>query len=337
MSKASKIYATLTNQQKDFIKEKNISASFKVGKWLGFLQKVSLYDKFGDAKIKSLNSTGIILIVIGVVLLFGGAISEFFEILLLVPVLIIIAIFLFVKARKLRATDLNNYLRLFFIPILSVLKDKAGEDAKLAASLDFRNPRKALEAAKSKVNGRNLELYKPTYIISKVTLLDGTLLEFVVGDDIKDFNWTKRSASGKTKYKSKTKFVHQCFIKMTLPKSEYRWTGEETPQIQVVDHNGHYFAKQKIKIKTIGKDNVLNVNAFFAAMQSVYSLFDPLSPTAEKPRRSEDESEEFEEDYSAVPYIWYASTFDDYDYDSFDYSDSGEMMMDDDGATVFDS
>lgn len=336
MSKASRIYKTLTNQQQQFVNEKNISATFRIKKWLGFLQKVSLYDQFGDERIKRIRTLMIWSFVLAAISLFAFGIAEFPEGWLSTLFLLILGIALAIRIRKLKQGDINNYLRMFFFPVVNVLKDKAGEDAKLAATLDFRNPRKANDPVKSVVNGRNLSLYKPTYIICKVQLIDGALLEFVVSDDLKDFNWTKRSASGKTKYKSKTKVVHHCFIKMTLPKSEYTWNGTNPPDVQIVDHNGDYFAKQKIKIKKLGKDNILNVNAFFAAIQGIYELFKPLNPAAQEPRRSE-ETNEYEDDYAAIPYIWYGTTYTDYDYDSFDYQDTGNYMYEDEGATVFDS
>ncbi len=336
MSKASRIYHSLTSQQKQLADEKNISATFRIKKWLGLLQKVSLYDQYLDQRIKRLQVLLIWSFVVGVISIFVFFATEFFEGTLISVLLIIVGIVLAVKRKKLKEGDINNYLRKFFMPVVAVLKDKAGEDARLAATLDFRNPRKAQKPQKSVVNGRNLSLYTPTYIIAKVMLKDGVLLEFVVSDDLKDFNWKKRSASGKTKYKSKTKMVHHCFIKMTLPKSEYTWNGTESPQVQIVDHNGDYFAKQKIKIKKLGKDNILNVNAFFAAIQSVYELFKPQNPMDEPPRKAEGEQMHYE-DYSMIPYMWYGASFSDYDYDSFDYQDSGDMMYEDEGATVFDS
>ncbi len=345
MSKASKIFKSLTPHQQEFIDKKNISANYKIKRWLGFLAKVSHFDAESDKRIKKITGIGTVSFILAFVSLFAAAIAETVLVLIGTAVLVITGIWAFVLRKKLKQKDVNNYLRLFFLPVLNILKDKAGEETKLAASLDFRNPRKALEPQKSKVNGRDLKLYQPTYIIAKVTLLDGTLLEFVVGDDVKDFTWRKTNARGKTKFKSKTKYVHHCFIKMTLPKGEYEYSGREKPGIEIVDHNGHYFAKTKIKIKKVGKEHVLDANAFFSSVQEIYALFKPLNPSEEVRRRTEEEGDDYEGDdeyyyddyHPGVAYVWYAHSFNDYDYDSFEYSDSGEMIMDDEGATVFDS
>ncbi len=335
MGKASKLYNSLTHQQKQFYQEKTLSTTMKIKAWISFLSRVSSLDKLEDDMTAILMRWAIASFVVAFVSIIAAAVSEIGWILFGTLLLVIVGIVLLIRRKKLKQKDVNNYLRLFFLPILNVLKDKAGDDAKLSASLDFRNPRKVLEPVKSTIGVRKQKLYSPTYIISKVPLTDDTLLEFAVKDDIKDLRWTKRSASGKTKYKSKTKFVHQCFIKMTLPKKEYTWNGTEAPGVQIIDHNDQYVAKVKVKIKKVG-DHVLHVKAFFDAIQSVYGQFQPLNPTTNAPT-SKDESVEYEDVFMAVPYVWYGGYFDRYDYDSFDHSDTGEVMMDDDATNVFDS
>ncbi|MEM7549500.1 MAG: hypothetical protein AAF363_07495 [Bacteroidota bacterium] len=336
MGKAAKLYQSLSQQQKQFYKEKTLSTTMKVKQWIAFLSKISTLDKLGDGKIKKLMGFGVAAIVITVVSFFVALISETYEVLIGSAVFLIAGIILFAKRKDAKEQDINNYLRQFFMPVLNVLKDKAGENAKLGASLDFRDPRKVLDPVKSVIGTRKQSMYSPTYIMTRLSLKDGTLLEFVVKDDIKDLNWKKRSASGKTKYKNKTKFVHQCFIKMTLAKTEYTWNGTQTEGIEVVDHNGHYQVKSKIKIKKIG-DHVLHVKAFFEAIQSIYALFQPLNPSSGASTVRNDTEEEYQDDYMFIPYVWYGGYFDDYDYDSFDYSDTGEIVMEDEAANVFDS
>ncbi|MEM7109857.1 MAG: hypothetical protein AAF519_16650 [Bacteroidota bacterium] len=335
MGKASRIYDSLSPQQKQFYKEKTLSTTMKVKQWIAFLSKISTLDKIGDGKILKLLGFGVTAIVLAVISVIIALTSEIYEILIGSGILLIAGILMLIKRSAAKKKDINNYLRQFFMPVLNVLKDKAGEDAKLAASLDFRNPRKVLEPVKSTIGTRKQKMYSPTYIMSRLTLKDGTLLEFVVKDDIKDLNWTKRTARGKTKYKKKTKFVHHCFIKMTLAKEEYTWNGTQGDGIEVVDHNGHYQVKTKIKIKKVG-DHVLHVKSFFDTMQAIYALFGPLNPNTSA-STVRDDSQEFHDDYMFVPYVWYGGYFDQYDYDSFEYSDTGEIMMEDEAANVFDS
>ncbi len=217
----SSIYNSFSEQQKQFVNGKTISTTLRVEKWLGFLAKAVKYDHKIDKKV---HLTGTLLGVGIVGAIFSGigaAIAEELAIASITLVFVLLIIFSVIWRKSLKSKDLDNYLRLFFIPVLSVLAEKAGKDAKLSASLDFRIPRESLTPTESKVRGRNLKLYEPKYIATRVLLKDGVSLEFAVKDDIKDYKWRKRSASGKTKFKNKTKYTHQCFLKMTLPKSEY--------------------------------------------------------------------------------------------------------------------
>lgn len=124
-------------------------------------------------------------------------------------------------------------------------------------------------------------------------------------------------------------------IKMTLAKEEYTWNQSDHPDIHIIEDNGNYIAKVKVKIKKVG-ENVLHVKAFFDAIQSIYAQFQPLNPTTNA-TTTRDDSVEYEDSFLMVPYVWYGGYFDQYDYDSFDYSDSGEIMTEGDTANVFDS
>lgn len=340
----SSLYNSFSEQQKQFVDEKTISATLRVEKWLGFLAKTVKYDHKIDKEVSlmgKLTWVGVIGKIASVIFAFVG--ENPFVALGVIPFILLI-IFSQVRKKKLHHKDLDNYLRLFFIPVLSILAEKAGKDAKLSASLDFRIPRKSLTPTKSRVRGRNLKLYEPKYIATRVLLKDGVSLEFAVKDDIKDYSWTKRSASGKTKYKSKTKFTHQCFVKMTLPKSEYELSKTPPANIVIEEVGESYVAKNKIKVKVIGTSKVLNPKKLFEGIQQIYDCFLSFR-MGEEPKRPQEkaQSEYEEEDYyendnmMLGAMMWHGDRFDRYDYDNFDYANSNEFMVDDDSVTVFDS
>ncbi|UII25861.1 hypothetical protein LVD15_21560 [Fulvivirga maritima] len=346
-SKYQEKYKNLSPAQQAFVNEKKVSTTMKIEKWLSLLTKISKFDKRNDAIIKKLLNFCIAFYVLTFLSIFtlaflGGSAAY------LIFSFAAVATALLLYRNKLKKNDMNNYLRLFFIPVLHVLKSKAGGEAKLSANLDFRDPRKALKPVTGKVRGRNMKMYSPKYILGKLSMLDGAALEFVIADDIKDFRWTKRSASGKTKIKRKTKCIHYCFIKLTLPKSEYRLKQGTNPAITITEHNGDYLAKSKIKIKKVGQDQVLDVKVFMETMQAIYNQFEPLNPAPYQEPKQEPAQpqtgataprEDYDDDFAmmAIPYMWYDSRFDNYDYDSFDYADSGDYAMDDDSVTAFDS
>ena len=344
------LYQSLNPAERSFIDQKKISASYKIKRWIHFLSKASKFDIIIESETKKWNRLGVIFILLAIASVVGIFVLPMnLNFIIGIPLAVIflaLTIFSFKKKGEFKSKDINDYLRKFFMPVLNILKEKAGEDTKMAAALDFRIPRKELKPKTGKVGVRSYKSYHPNYIRSKVELLDGATLEFSVADQISDFSWSKRSASGKTKYKSKTKVVHQCLIKMTLPKSAYQVKEPIENSVAVTEHNGDYIAKHKIKLKKIGVNNALNVSIFFKGVQAIYNQFESLNNLqARKPKENDADDVEEYEDYDdgvdimdvAAAYMWLDSDFDDYDYDSFDYAEGSDFSVDDDSATVFDS
>ncbi|MDW3193562.1 MAG: hypothetical protein R8G66_14400 [Cytophagales bacterium] len=336
MPKAKKIRASLTPDQLAFYKQKIISDTRKVKEWVSFFKNLTLLDKLDDLNhtiFKWITITGIVGIIGSIIFM---VVQKENWIIALIGLSIAITGFGFWRIRKLDEEDLNNYLRLFFFPILQVLMDKAGGNARLAATLDFRDSRDTSPRRSTVMGGREQKLYSPTYILARTQLLDGVKLNFAMQDEIKDQNWTKTNYRGKVKYKSKTKTTHHLLIRMSFPADKYTWNGDTTEDL-VIEQNGEQFeAKKKVKIKQLG-DEVLSVKHFFDAIQSVYAKF---TPQGEQPvREREGDSEEIYDDGDAVvaAYVWHGAYFNRYDYDSMDYQDSSDMSYEDDEGTVFDS
>jgi len=357
IQKAASYYKSLSPQQQQFVDEKTISATMSIRKWKSFLAKAAAYDTYGDKAIKKVNSHLLIAGVVGFILFFfliglGGY--------FLIGYLLVLAgiLFFLIRRRNLfNNRNLNNYLRLFFFPFLDIMEAKAGPEAKLAASLDFRDPRKALTPEKSKVNKRNRKLYQPKYIIGKVGLLDKTQLEFVVADDIQDFSYWKTTARGKRKQKRKLKMVHHYAIKMAVDKSQYQLKPGNLPaHVQMEENSTHWVfkAKQKAKVPVTDlvrqgkikptKLHVLPVNKFFQLVQEVYDFLEAKYPPKEISQPSEETAAGSTQDtdnlsgLAALPLVvWTGTYFDDYDYDSFEVSDEYAGDYEEGGATVFDS
>ncbi|HAA10211.1 MAG TPA: hypothetical protein DCE41_00385 [Cytophagales bacterium] len=173
---------------------------------------------------------------------------------------------------------------------------------------------------------------RPTYIISKVRLLDGGILELVVADELYDLNWTKRSASGKTKYKSKNKTVHHTFVKLTVSKGNYQVketavlpenvSVEETAETIIVK------CKDKQKIAAIA---ILEADPVLALLQSVYQA-------VERTDGGEAVVTEGEGQKQPLPAeVWERGYFDEYDVVSMGYYSTMYDYDDDDHVNVFDS
>lgn len=346
LKKAKELYQSLSPQQKSFVDKKTTSITFPVSKWLAFLNKASKYDHYGDLAIKTLSkrfgwflALTIISFVLGFILLVPF---------LFVPVFLVLTIVSHSKRKAFRGRDLNNYFREFFYPFVEVMRDKAGDDARLSATLDFRDPRKSQQPQESKVNNRNLKRYLGKYISAKIKLKDEAILDFVIQDDLMDFSYWKTSASGKRKHKKKSKIVHSYIIKLTVPKKSYAKADASTAvNIDIQEIGETIVIKYKGKHKVAVAESVLPLQQFFGAIQEMYSCLEGLHAT-KKPRNDDDDvdGDDYDDDYVEVyddgilpMMMWHGGYFDNYDYDSFDHSDTGGELgyNDEEGTSVFDS
>jgi hypothetical protein len=267
MASASKFYDALSPQEKRFIEDKTMSTTLSVKNWITFLQRASAYDAHRDKHAAS--STGWIVLLIILTIISSIAYYQLQEPLLIIAptLLAIIAAWLIMKKSTVKKRDLNNYLRLFFMPFLHVMKDLAGEEAKLSAAVDFRDPLRNVEPASSKVSGRDIKTYEAKYIAAKILLRDGAYLETVVADDIKKISY--RNPRGK--YKSKMKTVHHYFQRLTLPKSTYKLKGLKLlSHMQMEETADSYVFKLKGKGKTLDY-SILTLQEYMQGIKNIYN------------------------------------------------------------------
>ena len=347
--KAKKFFDSLSPQQKQFVGDKTISTSLSIKNWIAFLKKASLYDRYADDATNSYKG----IITASIILAIASPFFIPFEQpwLFSIPVLFaLIAYYFYSRKKNFEKHDINNYFRLFFMPFLEMLRVKAGEEAKLSASLDFRNPKKSLPPVKSMVGERKLQTYQAKYIIAKVSLLDGSYLEFVIADDIKVFNHS--SSSGKSKTKTKT--VHHYFIRLSLPKHVYKLKTQSLPGDVTLEETANDYT---FKLKGKQKDSehvLLKLTVFVVGLQSLYNQVEeihaaPTIPDQGMPVDSKKVVEKKDSDYlasdsyatdsGAIPFIlWSDSLFNRSDYDStMDRGDIPLIMDEDSKLNVFES
>ena len=126
ISKARQFYSELTPQQKHFVDNKTINTTLNVKHWIAFLKKASDFDEYGDKAKKTLTVRLVVLsfaLVASVITTIATGILY----ILFVSALCIILIISTAKTRKYFVkNDINNYLRLFFMPFLDAMRSKAG-------------------------------------------------------------------------------------------------------------------------------------------------------------------------------------------------------------------
>jgi hypothetical protein len=346
MADAKKFYQSLSLPEKRFIDDKTMSSTMSVKNWIAFLSRASAYDAYRDKIAKG----SWVFIVLGILATIATSIAYSqlgIPLLIALPALAAgTTAWLIMRQSTLKRRDLNNYLRLFFMPFLRMMEDFAGPDAKLSAAVDFRDPYKQSQPSTSKVNGRNLTVYSPKYIVGKITLKDGSYLETVIADDIKKFSY--RNANGKSK--SKTKTTHHYFLRMSLPKHTYRsrqlkplhnMTFEET--------NDELIYKLKGKAKEMNY-GILKLADFQTGIKHIYMQVEnkAVTPTSEAPKEAKEgaakaadvNTERLNTDGgSYVPAAFWANDyFHDNDYRSTEFRDDVPLVIDEENnLNIFDS
>ena len=129
---------------------------------------------------------------------------------------------------RLRNVDIGNNFRLVALPFLSVLKQDIDPDQTLTVRIDLRD---ALHASKKKrtgnpyADGAYYRVIDTTYLDpwfhGKAVLADGSRLMWTVYDTIVKSTRTKKTASRKTKTKTRHVKRSQVAIALTVPNKIY--------------------------------------------------------------------------------------------------------------------
>lgn len=338
-----------------------MSTTLSVKNWKLFLQRASAYDAYVDKQLSS--SIGWIVLLVIVVI---GGIIAYSELLinwvLIIPLVSgMLCVWLISRRMMLKSRDINNYLRLFFMPFLDAMSSLAGEEAKLSAAVDFRDPMKSITPNESKIQGRDIKVYEAKYIAAKIALKDGAYLETVVADDIRKISY--RNPRGKLKSKIKT--VHYYFHRLTLPKTTYALRGTTLPSNMEMTETGDGFV---FKLKGKGKEmnyHILKLQEYMLGIKQIYNqvinsqqastdskqdaspnaspyttLLDAPPDNSKKDRSSikSDTGGDSGTDSSLPAYFWADSYFDRNDFDSTRTREDLPVLSDEDIKTnIFES
>ncbi|HLF36035.1 MAG TPA: hypothetical protein VI583_17460 [Cyclobacteriaceae bacterium] len=270
VKKALRFYEGLSKDQQKLINEKQIGTTLSLKEWIVFLKNTAAYDEIGDLARKK-NVTKIALSVIGIIAsIFIMFLEPLAGILLIVIAVLVMAEAIRVNSKLIRL-DLSNHLRIFLMPLLFVLKDKAGEKARLSLSLDLRNPKNLNPSKKYKESDTDIKLFEPKYIIGKIKLLDETGMEFIISDEIRSLRIVRRTSS-RTKIKHKNKVSQYYFIRLTFPKKYYMAKNGIAGQARMEETLDSIICKLKAKTKTDHIEEIISVEQFLNSVQELYGL-----------------------------------------------------------------
>lgn len=285
------VAASLTPKQQAFIDEKTLEGTFHPSKLLKLLIKVARYDKVNDDlrnEYKKRAFTGFVIAFLGIFL-------SFFVTSLLHPYVmytyfaaiafaLTLAIVFTVKNRKLNKTNLHNNVRDFVFPLTAVLQEEVRPDCRFKISLLGDQPRAEEYLVKTIPRkgrlGREYEIYHHPWLKGSLPLHDGIHLSFSFMKQLTVINVRKRSASGKTKHKTKLKTKEVALIKIQAPKTVYRIDSASDAvkrhPIRVNETADAILVKTKMvrKAATLPESDL---HSFLHAIQTLYSTIKPIT------------------------------------------------------------
>ena len=220
-------YRSLTAEQKQFLRSKQVEADRTPDEWLALLMPIAAYDESSD----KLRRRCVILIVIAIVVLF---LSIF--ILAAAPVvgliIVIIALAALVAAaivyRVTSKLDLQADLRKFVLPLLTILRADARPNRSLHLFLDLRGStikEKQTSQYAPRAAGAYHKIvesfYTDPWMNGQMVMADGSNLAWKIVDNIRKLEKTKRNPRGKTKTKTKIKLKSHLYVQVRLPDKTY--------------------------------------------------------------------------------------------------------------------
>jgi len=229
---ALQAYQSLTSDQKLFVKERTVEGTTTPDEWLKLFSKVAEYDRLRDSSSGTFGWAGCGCFVLGIILFIVGV-----SIVILLPfaiifivVAIILAIFFF-KRRK----DVPNHLRLFVVPLLSILREEMDTGEQLYLRLDLRGamvPDKMYSNQLSKTGLRlqssgskiKEEFFQDPWLAGSAKFADGTRLQLRVVDRIRKREENKKRTSGKYKTKTKYKIKSRVEARLQFKRTKYAFS-----------------------------------------------------------------------------------------------------------------
>lgn len=202
----------------EVIARKSIRGRKRLREWLALFEELGRFDLIIESKVKTARKLRTISIVIMVV----SAFSTIFTIESGLAIISIIAlcigtagfIFFFFKLKGYAKINLSNYFRDTIAPLFTLLEDDIDPKGKIDIMMDMEQ-----SDAKSKITGKeklppgsNRKLIKTTYknpwCEISFPLINQTRLKLEIDNELYSFDrhYTRRSRSGKTKFKHKRKW-----------------------------------------------------------------------------------------------------------------------------------
>lgn len=226
MFKALKAFRSLSPEQKALLETKQISGEYEPRSLIELLRPIAEYDRLSDKARTPMGCTTAALFALSLPFLLI-MLNGIWRVLPLFLLFFAGAVFLLVFVLRLRKLDLSNNFRQVAMPLFAVLREDMEPGATMNVRLDLSSPTaKAKKTGTGKPYERGIyhKVVDTTYVDpwfgGGTRLVDGSLLQWDVTDEVVESQRTKRTAR---KIKTKTKYEKRTTITVTvaLPHKEY--------------------------------------------------------------------------------------------------------------------
>lgn len=217
----------LTAEQRAILRSRDIKLHRTADDLLALLTPLAELDAAADSARMKAGCLQVFSVVAAAVLLITGFMldgSGRIAALIACAALVALAIFLRTRVVKpLALADISDNLRTVAIPFLRVLREDVapGEPVQMHIDLDplvSKNHRLAEKKTKKTTETNYLD----PWFDGQATFADGTRLHWRVVARLRSRTRTKRSASGKTKMKTKNQLRSDAAVKLSFPAKTYR-------------------------------------------------------------------------------------------------------------------
>jgi hypothetical protein len=218
---------------------KHVAGRRKVKDWIGLIKELAEFDAVSDQLQKRASN----FMILGIVVLIAGAIGfavaashggGFLSVLcaLLGVAGIALAVYHGLRWSRFKKVDLANDFRACVPPLLDVLAEDMEDKAKVKMELDMAGIGKSKQVKKGKIDpGRFRKvietIYQDPWCSLTAPLVDGSQAVLNIENQFiaHERHWTKRSRSGKIKFKSKTKWKKLVHVSAAIvPNAEnFEW------------------------------------------------------------------------------------------------------------------
>lgn len=268
--KVFSIYRTLNRDQVRFVIDKIIEGNHTAEDWLNRLNRIAFMDLVGD---ETRDQAGSLSINFGILTAVTLVLTFFRPVLFFLPLgFLIIFTYFFSLYLSLLKIDISNHMRIFLVPLITLLKEHIPESTEIYLKMDFSKAvsKDKLAEPEQAEGSKQTKLFRHHWIDGRVTLNGGITLKWNIEDEITRRNSKLMDKAEKMKFRDH-EIRHLLKMHLSAP------AGLFTPADQsVIRKDDHLVVSLQDESESKSLDEGMEPSVFMDLMQQGISRFNPL-------------------------------------------------------------